>query len=99
MAEVETLGAVAPQFPELVVYLGRIDPFRDGMKPEVVCQVDRGADDHGVILVAGHSHHKRFVDLDLLGGKALVGFFGGSGGNVTGGHASGLIPSPSARRL
>jgi hypothetical protein len=43
-----------------------LDAFCDQLQAEVVGQLDGGADDGGVVGVAGHVEHERLVELDLV---------------------------------
>jgi len=61
----------APEHPQLVPDLLRLDSLRDHGEPKIPTEIDRGADDGRVTRVLAHSHHERAVDLDGLHRKPL----------------------------
>jgi hypothetical protein len=64
LLRVVALRDVAAEPREIVQRLLALDAFGDDGEAEVVAEVDRRADDHGVVLVAFHLHHERLVDLE-----------------------------------
>ena len=70
-AQVVALRDVAAELGQAVPDLLRLDALGDDLEPEVAAEVDRRAHDRGVVLVAGHVHDERLVDLDLVDRQPL----------------------------